>query len=129
MLFAMLMSLIVQTHAGEVEIPKYTVEKLKQAKESSDLIVLHIHAAWCPVCRKQTLVLKKLIPDGKFKSVRFMASNFDTDKDLNKEYGVTDQSTFLVFHGKDDPKKVSKSSFVTDEKEIREFIAKEMDRK
>ena len=102
-----------------------------RAKNPEDLIVLHFHAAWCPVCRKQSLVLKKIIPDAKFKDVHFIAANYDTDTDLNKKYGVTDQSTFVAFRGKEkgDPKKSPRSSFVTDEEAIRAFIAKELENK
>ncbi|MGA2780095.1 MAG: thioredoxin family protein [Steroidobacteraceae bacterium] len=55
------------------------------------------HADWCPTCRAQAPVLKRLTETPEFKSVTLYIANFDTENALKKSLGVTKQSTIVVF--------------------------------
>ncbi len=110
-------------------IQTYTPAILKAARESGQLIVLHFNAPWCTYCRKQKSAWDNIVIDKKFSDVNFIQADHDTNKALEEEYGVTTQSTFVVFRGKDDPSKYRKASFITDEKEIRGIIELAIERK
>jgi thioredoxin 1 len=86
---------------------------------AADAIVVHVHADWCPVCRKQQPIIQSLAADPAMAKVRFIQVNFDKDRDFLKTYKVSSQSTILVFRG---GKEVARLTGVTDAAEIKQKL-------
>lgn len=63
-------------------------------------ILLSVHADWCPTCMKQKPIVERLIQSPEFKDLVYLVINFDTQKDVCKSLGVTNQSTLIAWSGK-----------------------------
>ncbi len=73
---------------------EYSVETVKSEQNSKRKVVLFFHAEWCPYCKAADTAFKansNLIP----KDVTVLKTNYDTEKELKKKYGVTYQHTFV----------------------------------
>lgn len=70
----------------------YSTDKVASAGQNKT--VLFFHAAWCPTCRTLDKDINNSlndIPAG----IQILKTNYDTEKDLKKKYGVTYQHTFV----------------------------------
>lgn len=70
----------------------YSADKLARA-ETGD-VVLFFHASWCPSCRGLNSSIEsnlKSIPEG----VTILKTDYDTETELKKKYGVTYQHTLV----------------------------------
>ncbi len=62
-------------------------------------ILVSIHADWCPTCRAQAPIVKKLLEQEEFKSIHALRVDFDQQKDVVKAFKAVKQSTLIVFKG------------------------------
>src|SRR6266404_1291372 len=60
-------------------------------------VAVVFQADWCPTCRAQAPLLKELTQRPELKDLTLFVANFDTEKALRKYFGVTQQSTVVVF--------------------------------
>lgn len=70
----------------------YRAESITLA-ETND-VILFFHASWCPTCRALNADIEansNMIPDG----VIILKTNYDTETELKKKYGVTYQHTLV----------------------------------
>jgi thioredoxin 1 len=67
------------------------------ARAAGKPVAVVFHADWCPTCRAQAPLLKELSQSPELKSLTLYVANFDTEKALKKSFGVTQQSTIVVF--------------------------------
>jgi thioredoxin 1 len=72
------------------------------AQAAGKPILLDVTASWCPTCRAQAPILSRLLGESRFKDLVVFDVDFDTRKDLLREFGVRSQSTLIVFKGKDE---------------------------
>lgn len=80
--------------AGEGAYKDYSAEAVRSESEQARKIVLFFHAPWCPFCKTaNTAFLEKTdqIPDG----VTVFKTDYDSNTELKKKYGVTYQHTFV----------------------------------
>ena len=80
----------VDTAGGTYE--SYAPEKL--AKAETGRVVLFFHASWCPTCR----ALNSDIEESKSEipgDVTILKTDYDTETELKKKYGVTTQHTLV----------------------------------
>lgn len=77
----------------------YDAQTFAQAQKSGKIIVVDVHADWCPTCRAQAPILTKLMQEPRLKNALFVKVNFDTDKDFLRAHRIPRQSTILVFKG------------------------------
>lgn len=71
-----------------------TYESSKLARAETGDVVLFFHAPWCPTCRALNADIEEnrtSIPDG----VTILQTDYDTNTDLKKKYGVTYQHTLV----------------------------------
>jgi len=67
------------------------------AQDKGDKILLHVHAPWCPTCRAQepgVALLEKQRPE-----VKVFRVDFDSQKDVLRQFNVRQQSTLIAFNG------------------------------
>lgn len=82
-------------------------------------LIVHVHADWCPTCRRQITILDQAFKGGKFDKVNAVRVNFDKDKQFLTDYRVVRQATIIVFRG---GKEVTRLVYDTDEGRIKKTI-------
>ena len=83
--------------------------------------MLDFHANWCPTCRVQAKVIKKLISEDQFSDMRFFVVNYDTETQAKEKLGIAKQSTLVVFRGTEE---VGRRTGIVDEDQIRNLLKK-----
>jgi thioredoxin 1 len=63
-------------------------------------VLIDVYADWCPICKQQAPIVGGLIASPEFKDFTVLRVNFDTQKDVRRALGVAQQSTFIVYRGK-----------------------------
>jgi thioredoxin-like negative regulator of GroEL len=96
----------------------YTAETFKKDLAAGPVVV-HVHADWCPVCRKQQPTLQSMSGEPAMSKVKFISVNFDRDKDFLRANKIANQSVIVVFK---DGKETVRLAGVTDPQEIRQRI-------
>lgn len=86
------------TFAVCAELPFNQVQ-FDAARSAGEPVAVVFHADWCPTCRAQAPLLKELVQTPALKSLTLYVANFDTEKALKRSFGVTKQSTIIVFKG------------------------------
>jgi len=84
-------------------------------------ILVSIHADWCPTCRAQAPIVKKLLEQEEFKSIHALRVDFDQQKDVVKAFKAVKQSTLIVFKG---GKEIDRSLGATSEQAIEAQLRK-----
>ena len=99
----------------------FSAQAFKAAQDAGKPILVEIHADWCPTCKPQQPVLKKLSGERAFSNVVRLKVDFDGQKDLVKQFNAKTQSTLVLFKGKTE---VARSVGETDEGRIRAMLQK-----
>jgi thioredoxin 1 len=81
-----------------LEVKPYSPAALAEAQKADLPVALHFRADWCPTCRAQDRVLDGLKSEPGL-GVTVLSVNYDTEKDLKKQYKISTQSTLVVLHG------------------------------
>ncbi len=84
--------------AQALEVKPYSPAALAEAQKADMPVALHFRADWCPTCRAQDKVLEGLKSEPGL-GVTVLSVNYDTEKDLKKQYKISTQSTLVVMHG------------------------------
>lgn len=80
--------------AGLGSYQNYSPELVKSEQDAGRTVVLFFHATWCPYCKEADANFKAnvdKIPQG----VSLLKTDYDSNPDLKKKYGVTYQHTFV----------------------------------
>jgi thiol:disulfide interchange protein len=94
---AMALSLAVTAHAAETKpFDRATFQALQAAGKP---ILIDVYADWCPTCKAQEPIVSELLTRPQFAGYTRLKVNFDTQKDVRRKFGVSQQSTFIVFRG------------------------------
>jgi thiol:disulfide interchange protein len=78
----------------------YSPAAFARAQEAGKIIVVDVHAVWCPTCKAQAPTLDALREDAQMKDAVFFKVDFDKEKTFLREHRIPRQSTVLVFRGK-----------------------------
>ena len=81
------------------DIKPFTQEQFDKLNAEGKGLVLAIHAPWCPTCKAQMPIQSELRSMPAFKDVTMLTIDFDSQKDLLKNFKVTMQSTIISFKG------------------------------
>jgi thiol-disulfide isomerase/thioredoxin len=84
-------------------------------------ILIDVSAPWCPTCKAQAPILSKLRGDPRFKNMVAFDIDYDSHKDLLRKFNVRQQSTLVVFKGKQE---VGRSTGDTNPASIEALLAK-----
>lgn len=93
---ALLLTSAAATHA--IEFQPYSAAALAVAQKADKPVALQFHADWCPTCRAQDKVLDKLKAEPGL-DVTVFKVNYDTEKDLKRQYKIQTQSTVVILRG------------------------------
>ncbi|CAN2533270.1 Thioredoxin [Methylocapsa aurea] len=102
--------------AGAAEKHSFTSKAFGAAQSAGESILVQIHASWCPVCKKQKVILNELESAAKFDGLKVLEVDFDKQKNVVKTFAVTNQSTLIAFKsgretgrlvGTTDPEKIA----------------------
>jgi thioredoxin 1 len=104
--------------AGEVPFDK---TRFDAALADGKPVILDVAASWCPTCKQQKPIVDSLLKEKKMQPVTLFKADFDTEDALKKQYGITMQSTFVVFKG---GKEVGRSTGQTQKQAIAELFDK-----
>lgn len=100
----------------------YTPQALARAQADGAAVALHFHADWCPTCRAQDKVLQSLQAEPALK-VLVLAVDYDKQVELKRALKVRTQSTFVVYHGKEE---VARQSGETSAEGLRALLGKSL---
>jgi thioredoxin 1 len=70
------------------------------AQAAGRSILVEVTAPWCPTCKAQAPILANLSSQPKFQDVARFEIDFDSQKDLLRQFNVRVQSTLITFKGK-----------------------------
>jgi thioredoxin 1 len=88
--------------ASATEIQAFTPAAFEAAKASGAPLLVEVTAPWCPVCKVQRPILSELTAQPKFKDLKILNVDFDTQKDVLQTLGVRMQSTLISYkHGEE----------------------------
>lgn len=68
-------------------------------QEAGKPILVDVRADWCPTCKQQAPILSSLLASPEFRDYAVVEVDFDTQRDALRRFGVTQQSTLIVFKG------------------------------
>lgn len=107
--------------ANAGEIVSGNLDTFKQAVVQGRSIIIHVHAAWCPVCAKQNPIVESLMKEPEFKDFIVFKMDFDAQKKGVEHLGVKTQSTFIANKGVNE---IDRAVGITDIEQIRQFFRK-----
>jgi thioredoxin 1 len=99
----------------------FTQAAFDRLQQQGAPILVSIYADWCPTCRAQAPILKKLLEQEEFKPIHALRVDFDHQKDIVNAFKVFKQSTLLVFK---DGKEADRSLGSTSEQTIETLLRK-----
>ena len=102
-------------------IVPYDQAAFTEAQAQGKPVVVHVNASWCPNCAKQRPILDELAKLPEFKDLIIMRVDFDSEKDIVRQFGVRMQSTLIAFHGKDER---GRATAITDPAAIKALLEK-----
>jgi thioredoxin 1 len=71
----------------------------KAAQGEGRPILVEVTAPWCPTCRAQKPIIQSLAAAPENAKLVIFNVDFDSRKDVLREFGVTKQSTLIAFKG------------------------------
>lgn len=97
----------------------FDAKAFRSAQAAEKAILVDVTAPWCPTCKQQRPIIQQI--ENEKPDLVVYEVDFDTAKDVLKQFRVQYQSTLILFKGK---KEVARSTGATDPAEIHALIAK-----
>lgn len=82
-----------------------------EAQAQSRPVLIHVTAPWCPTCRAQKPTIDTLVSSPDYPDLLVLEVDFDSQKDVLRQFGARQQSTLIAFAGADE---VGRAVGVTD---------------
>lgn len=79
---------------------QYDAAAFTKAQNAGKIIVVDVHAEWCPTCKAQAPTLDALRQEQRLRNAVFFKVDFDQEKAFLNQHRIPRQSTVLVFRGK-----------------------------
>jgi len=90
-------------------------------QRSGSPMLVEIYADWCSTCRAQDRVVSTLLQEPRFRGLKVLRVDFDSQKDVVRQFGARDRSTLIVYKK---GKEVGRSLGETDRQAIADLLAK-----
>ena len=94
------LSLLVAMSAFAAETKPFDQETFAALQAANKPVLIDVYADWCPICKQQAPIVSDLIASPEFRDFTVLRVNFDTQKDVRRTLKVAQQSTFIVYRGK-----------------------------
>ena len=95
-----MLSLLVAMGAIAAETKPFDQATFDALQAANKPVLIDVYADWCPTCKQQAPIVSELMASPEFKDYTVLKVNFDTQKDLRQTLRVSQQSTFIVYRGK-----------------------------
>ncbi|MEX0752604.1 MAG: thioredoxin family protein [Xanthobacteraceae bacterium] len=96
----------------------FDAKGFQEAQAAGQTILIHVTAPWCPTCRLQHPIVQSI--EKERPALLVYDVDFDSGKEILKQFRVQYQSTFVLFKG---AKEVGRSTGETNPDRIRAFVA------
>ena len=120
-LLHILFVLLALTVAAMANAEPFDGRAFETAQAAGKLVLVEVHADWCPTCAKQKPVIAELLSRPDLKRYQVFTIDFDSQKELLKPFGVQRQSTLIVYKGRQE---VGRSTGETDKQKIAALLEK-----
>lgn len=78
----------------------FTAAGFAAAQQRDARILVDISATWCPTCKAQRPIIDRLAAEPANKNLVILSVDFDSQKQVVREFGARMQSTLIAFRGK-----------------------------
>ena len=109
------------TPATSAGLNAFDAQAFAALQASGKPILVDVRADWCPTCKRQAPIISSLLASPEFRDYAVVAVDFDSQRDALRQFRVTQQSTLIVFKGKDEK---GRSTGVTDRDDIAALLRK-----
>lgn len=99
LLFGLMLMLPLMASALDKEA--FTPERFAELQAQNALILVDIHATWCPTCARQQQVLADYRERHPELDLHILNVDFDKDKRWVKHFKAPRQSTLILYRGKE----------------------------
>lgn len=79
------------------EIKPYSQQEFDALAQAGKPVVVDVTAPWCPTCKAQKPIIDSLAKQPAYKDVTILTVDFDSEKNILKQYKVSMQSTLIGF--------------------------------
>ena len=114
-LMAAVVALPSLTNAGQ----PFDAKAFQASQAAGKSILVDVSAPWCPTCKQQKPIVQQI--EKEHPDLVVYDVDFDSAKDVLKQFRVRYQSTLIVFKGQ---KEVARSTGETDPVPLRALVAK-----
>ena len=97
----------------------FDAQAFQASQAAGKSILVDVTASWCPTCKQQRPIVEEI--EKEHPDLVVYDVDFDTAKDVLKQFRVQHQSTLIVFKGQ---KEVARSTGETDPAPLRSLVAK-----
>ncbi len=97
----------------------FDAKAFQTAQAAGKSILVDVTASWCPTCKQQKPIVQEI--EKEHPDLVVYDVDFDSAKDVLKQFRVQYQSTLIVFKGS---KEVARSTGETDPAPLRALVAK-----
>jgi len=90
---------LVATAASALEKEPFSADRFAQLQSDGAVVLIDVYAEWCSTCKLQQQALqayREKHPDNRF---YILTIDFDTEKDLVRQFRAPRQSTLLLYKG------------------------------
>src|SRR5579872_6005739 len=98
--FVALLPFVVAAPSFAAQFVPFDAALFAAAQNTGQPILVDIRASWCPTCAAQKPILDRLTTEPAFKKLVVFTVDFDTQKDVVRNFHADMQSTLIVFKGK-----------------------------
>jgi len=85
--------------AQAAEVRAFSTAAFQAAQRAGKPILIHVHAGWCPVCRRQQPIVQQIAGDPAHRDLVIFTLDYDGQKTEQRPLRVQKQSTLIAFRG------------------------------
>lgn len=117
--FTFFSALFLSISTFATEFKPFVQNEFDQLMQQGKPVLVHIHANWCPTCKRQLNVLEPALKEEKFAHLTALKVDYDTQDEALKAFKVNRQSTLIMF---DQGKEVHRAIAETNADKLVQFI-------